>query len=438
MAIELSDIIFTDQADIVPASGVEQIVNTGNANTLAGNDQITGVGDDNGIENLEEATFNTGDGNDQITGEGTSTGILIFRSFLDTGNGNDEIIGFSNSVGILLFDALFNTGDGNDTITGYGINTGIINTLGSILDTGEGNDRIRSKGSLGMSNHGIIITGSGEDSIMSTTEGLIGGSALHNYNYIDTGDDNDTLTSDGTIENEGIINTGNGEDKILLENGGIYNQGSINTGNGKDDIILGNGIFSNYGKVSLGDGNDSFLVDIEDGILTLPIFENLGDIETGDGNDIIFTSGAIYNQGFIKTGNGNDRIVVAGAVNGIGTGYGIYNNGGRIETGDGNDTIIAYDGFKSALNSSGAWFLGEGDDYIKGFGSGDFYGGNGNDTLELTPGTYTVGIWGEAGESPIFKKGDQLMITSEFETLIAGGTTYDFANLIADQIITVP
>jgi hypothetical protein len=36
-------------------------------------------------------------------------------------------------------------------------------------------------------------------------------------------------------------------------------------------------------------------------------------------------------------------------------------------------------------------FLGEGDDYIKGFGSGDFYGGNGNDTLELTPGTYTLG-----------------------------------------------
>jgi hypothetical protein len=41
----------------------------------------------------------------------------------------------------------------------------------------------------------------------------------------------------------------------------------------------------------------------------------------------------------------------------------------------------------------------------------------GNDTLELTPGTYTVGIWGEAGESPIFTRGDQLMITSEFEKL---------------------
>jgi hypothetical protein len=105
--------------------------------------------------------------------------------------------------------------------------------------------------------------------------------------------------------------------------------------------------------------------------------------------------------------------------------------------GDGNDSIIANEGFESAPNSSGAWFLGEGDDYLKGFGSGDFYGGNGNDTLELTPGTYTVGIWGEGGESPIFTKGDQLMITSEFEKLKAGSTIYDFTSLTAGQIIIV-
>jgi hypothetical protein len=67
MAIELSDIIFTDQADFVPLFGTEQIVNTGIANTLAGDDEIYGFGD-NGIENLEGATFNTGDGNDIIAG----------------------------------------------------------------------------------------------------------------------------------------------------------------------------------------------------------------------------------------------------------------------------------------------------------------------------------------------------------------------------------
>jgi hypothetical protein len=113
--------------------------------------------------------------------------------------------------------------------------------------------------------------------------------------------------------------------------------------------------------------------------------------------------------------------------------YGIYNNGGAINTGDGNDSIIANEGFESAPNSSGAWFLGEGEDYIKGFGSGDFYGGNGNDILELTPGTYTVGIW----DRVIFAKGNSLMLASEFEQLIAGDQTYDFTSLTAGQIIVV-
>jgi hypothetical protein len=186
--------------------------------------------------------------------------------------------------------------------------------------------------------------------------------------------------------------------------------------------------------VFLGDGNDSIIAERN----FSNAFENYNFIETGDGNDIITSTGVFYNEGIINTGNGDDSIIVDGGVNGTDMGYGIlYNNGGAINMGDGNDSIIANEGFESGPNSSGAWFLGEGEDYIKGFGSGDFYGGNGNDTLELTPGTYTVGIWGEAGESPIFTKGSQLLITSEFETLIAGGITYDFASLTAGQIITV-
>jgi len=43
MVIELSNIIFTEQDDIVPQSGAEQIVNIGIANTLAGNDIINGT-----------------------------------------------------------------------------------------------------------------------------------------------------------------------------------------------------------------------------------------------------------------------------------------------------------------------------------------------------------------------------------------------------------
>ena len=45
MALVLSNLTFTNQANIIPASGVDEIVNTGIANTLAGNDRITGTGD---------------------------------------------------------------------------------------------------------------------------------------------------------------------------------------------------------------------------------------------------------------------------------------------------------------------------------------------------------------------------------------------------------
>jgi hypothetical protein len=164
----------------------------------------------------------------------------------------------------------------------------------------------------------------------------------------------------------------------------------------------------------------------------------------GDGNDLIASTGVIYNEGIINTGNGEDLIIVYGGSDGTGSPYGgpdgtgtvsgIYNNGGTINTGDGNDSIIANQGFRSGLNNSGSLFLGNGEDYLQGFGSGDFYGGNGNDILELTPGTYTVGIW---DTSAVFTKGNQLMITSEFEKLRAGSTIYDFTSLTADQIIIV-
>ena len=76
MAIELSNLTFTEQDDVVPASGVEQILNNGIANTLAGNDSITGTDPNTGFVN--RATFNTGDGNDAIIGNGENTGINSF------------------------------------------------------------------------------------------------------------------------------------------------------------------------------------------------------------------------------------------------------------------------------------------------------------------------------------------------------------------------
>jgi hypothetical protein len=77
MTIDLSTITFTNQADIVPESGEEDIVNTGIANTLAGNDTITGIGlpydlynPSSGYGIYNTGTLNTAEGNDIITGTG--------------------------------------------------------------------------------------------------------------------------------------------------------------------------------------------------------------------------------------------------------------------------------------------------------------------------------------------------------------------------------
>ena len=456
MAIELSNIMFTDQDDIVPSSGAEEIVNHGIASTLDGNDLITGTGTTFGFDN--RATLNTGDGNDTIIGNGGTWGIISYE-YLDTGKGDDVITGLGE-VGIGNLGTI-NTGNDNDSLisTERFFNSGVIflgegndsiivesyvdflypviyNDLG-IIDTGNGNDTISGTGINVISNvNGTINTGNVEDSIICQGRFINSGNV-----FLGEGNDSIIASASGpysTIDNYlGIIDTGNGNDTISGAGTyyGISNMdGIINTGNGEDSIIC-RGEFFNSGNIFLGEGNDSIITTSSSRFFH-PGILNYNAIETGDGNDTITSSNIIYNGGVINTGKGDDSIIVD-IIDGTDIGYGIDNNGGAINMGDGNDSIIANEGFRSAPNSSGAWFLGGGEDYIKGFGSGDFYGGNGNDTLELTPGTYTVGIWGEAGESPIFTKGEQLMITSEFEKLKAGSTIYDFTSLTAGQIIVV-
>ena len=488
MAIELSNLTFTEQDDIVPVSGIEEILNTGIANTLAGNDRITGdvtnstSQSTNGIYN--SGTLNTDDGNDIITGIGRlrdwwenpfpKDGIGIYNTIgiIETGNGNDIITGIgpiqgiqslsgtintsddndtitgatigpardAGVVGILMVDSTLDTGKGNDVIRGTALNgdftTGLSNQNRSTLITGDGNDIIigeSARGGPGISNDGLIDTSNGNDSITGTNTNQfeLFGTGIFNSKDITTGDGEDYISGNGHINgiiNYGTINTDNGADNIFgfgnarygSAGSGIINNGIINTGNGPD--FMGSNSFYNTGNVFLGEGNDSLSFSgAGDSII------NSNFIGTGDGNDIITSYDPIYNQGVIETGNGDDSIIVNE----------VYNNGGAINMGDGNDSIIANRDFQSGPNSSGAWFLGEGEDYIKGFGSGDFYGGNGNDTLELSEGTYTVGIWGEGGESPIFTRGNQLMITCEFEKLKAGSTIYDFTSLTAGQIIIV-
>ena len=78
MAIDLSTLTFTNQADIVPSSGTTDIINTGTANTLGGNDSITGdVPGGRGISN--SGTINTGVDDDTLTGTTFISGTGIFN-----------------------------------------------------------------------------------------------------------------------------------------------------------------------------------------------------------------------------------------------------------------------------------------------------------------------------------------------------------------------
>jgi hypothetical protein len=87
---ELSTLTFTDQDDVVPAFGVEQILNTGIANTLAGNDTLNGRNKDKSITFNEYSfrnygTLNTCEGNDILTGTSmtltaTLRGLLVFTT----------------------------------------------------------------------------------------------------------------------------------------------------------------------------------------------------------------------------------------------------------------------------------------------------------------------------------------------------------------------
>jgi hypothetical protein len=176
---------------------------------------------------------------------------------------------------------------------------------------------------------------------------------------------------------------------------GIDNFGTIDTGAGNDTIegFAGrNGGINNFGTIDTGAGNDTIKGELF--FISISNKEN-STINTGAGNDIITGSGGfvgILNEenSTINTGAGNDSI------SGDGGNTGIFNNG-TIDTGAGNDIIDIgagndiTDALTGGFSGNGITRLGDGDDTIKGFGTGSFDGGNGNeDELLFYSGSYSV------------------------------------------------
>jgi len=284
----------------------------------------------------------------------------------------NDIVSVFEQDDTILNTGITNTLAGNDTITAIGNRTAILNFYNAVLDMGDGDDIITGTGSfIAIFNQGgIINAGNGNDIITGTT--------IQHPEPL-------PVPTHAINNQGGTIDTGNGNDIIT------------GSGNETGDIGILNTLNSSVAVINTGEGNDTITGTSID---TWGIYNSDSIIDTGDGNDII-----------------------------TGGGVGIYNDS-TINTGNGKDSIIADGGFEG----SGNVFLGNGKDYLKGFGSGNFNGGNGKDTLELTSGSYTIGI---SGAVVSFTKNSIIMNTSEFEKLIAGGTTYDFSNLTDGQTIYV-
>jgi hypothetical protein len=386
-----------------------------------------------------------------------------------TGSSNGVWTNGSNTVkdnigGVVNLGITANTLSGKDSIAG----SGGVDTSNAVL-TGL------APLYFGIENFGEIIIGNGQGSITGSAIGI-------DPTYFVFGIYNERTISFGNGNNNSITGIAKGDGYYLgnpdsfgaFSIGGIYNRGTITMGNGNNNSISGIGIATGVGSfsegifnrqgatISMGDGNNDSITGT--GGFYNGIY-NRGTIIMGNGNNDSITGtgigdGAygIYNQNVgsnasITMGNGNNDSITGiaignnsvgiynelgctitmgsgkGTITGTGESVGIYNDG-IINTGAGNDSVIANGGFAG----SGSLLLGEGKDFLKGFGSGSFSGGSGVDTLELTTGAYTVGI---SGTTTTFISGSTIMTTTEFEKLITGTTTLNFCGLVNGQTINV-
>ena len=88
------------------------------ANTLGGNDIITGTSTDDlvlGISN--QGTIDTGEGKDTISGTGGDIGILTLSGTIDTGKGDDTVNALN---GGFAGGGTIDLGRGDDLIRGFG------------------------------------------------------------------------------------------------------------------------------------------------------------------------------------------------------------------------------------------------------------------------------------------------------------------------------
>jgi Ca2+-binding RTX toxin-like protein len=283
------------------------------------------------------------------------------------------------------------TGDGN-TVQGTQGNDWIeASGSNNVISTGKGNDvvlagvQFSSIGNYpplggdaiffnyipGIAGNGIIDTGAGDDYVV----------VEHGSYTIDLGDGNNVFEDNGTSIH---ISAGNGND-IISAQSGLGGEYQIDVGGGNNWVYLGPGKAS----VSAGSGNDVittglgavfgyfFSAGSEDPSLGQP-YKQVFDAGNGDNQIGLF----VYGKASITTGSGKD-FVLTSSFSSIFTGE-ANSDTADILTGSGDDTIITI-GTKSLIKT------GEGDDLIvAGDGDDTIYAGSGRNVINLRGDTVPI------------------------------------------------
>jgi hypothetical protein len=218
-----------------------------------GNDVVSNTTNDPyGIQVEGGVTANTLDGNDSITGNGY-IGIHTYYGAIDTGNGDDSLTGVGLGGGISNVYGTIDTGNGNDSLIGISnaLNGGIYNHFSSTIETGEGADFIAGADigarGRGIVNYGTIDTGSGCDLLISGGEYY--SNVIENYGTIDTGAYDDMVIATGGFLGNGSVFLGLGDD-ILCG----FGSGHFDGGSGIDVLMLPNlSLGESYGVTRSGD-----------------------------------------------------------------------------------------------------------------------------------------------------------------------------------------
>lgn len=393
----------------------EFFLNTGQIRFNRGQDFVVSRG--SGI--INEGFITTGNNLDLVSG--TATGGNVVDGVLNSGvigldKGDDRLIG--NGIGTRDVDGIDNqnlitTGKGDDLIAAKAVgNNGIagINNLGTIF-TGQGNDRILGHGtdltgiaeggfSFGVSSGEQFVDENGEIQFISNTlidtgsgaDEVVGKSILENSSEFIDGN------SAGVINQAGTIRLGDGDDRLFgesLTTGAQNSAGIFALGEFADtaSIWFESDVPPGLATIDLGDGNDTVtgIGESVGGFQAVGIGLQFSKLISNSGNNAIqgagfggvVTAGIVVDAfSHIKLGDGSDSLTGSAVLGFFNAGI---QNDGLIQLGRGSDLIDASIGGFAGL---GETQLGGGDDEIRGFGTGQFFGGGGTDTISLGEGIY--------------------------------------------------